>query len=81
VLVADLRKIDGSPLEVGMASTAEQLREAMGKRHKMMAAMSDVMTQPTTGREITHEMRELLGEALELLNAEVDAMEKILVEH
>jgi hypothetical protein len=53
----------------------------MTQRHKMMAAIMDIATSRITGKEITEEVRDQIGEAAELLNAEVDAMERILLEH
>jgi hypothetical protein len=62
-------------------TASEQLGDAMIQRHEMMAAIMDVVTSYITGKEITDDMRDQLGEAAELLNAEIDAMERILVEH
>ena len=79
--MTDLRNISGSPLRIRDDATSEQLGDAMGQRHKMMAAIMDVVTSYITGQEITDDMRDQLGEAAELLNEEIDAMERILVEH
>jgi hypothetical protein len=79
--MTDLRKICGSPLQLRDEATPDQLGYAMTQRHKMMAAIMDIVTSHIMGKEITDNMRDQLGEAAELLNAEIDAMERILVEH
>ena len=77
----DLSKIQGSPLEIAQEATAGQLREAMERRHKMIAAIFDIATAKTRGAEITDALLNEAVAAAELLNQEVDAMERILVEH
>jgi adenylate kinase family enzyme len=77
----DLRKIEGSPLQIRDDATKEALSEAMTQRHKMTAAIMDAATARISGKKITTEILDQLGKAAELLNAETDAMERILVEH
>ena len=79
--MTDLRKIEGSPLEISQSATMDQLRDAMEKRHKMISAITDFSTRDISGRGLTEEMGREIGNALNLLNSEIDAMERILVEH
>lgn len=79
--VVDLRKIPGSPLEVSLDTTPAQLRKAMAERHNMIAAIFDIATSKVRGAAITDELINQAVAAAELLNQEVDTMEKILVEH
>jgi hypothetical protein len=77
----DLRKIDSSPLQIRDDVTPSQIREAMEKRHKMIAAIFDTTAAQLRREEITGDMMRQLGAAAELLSGEIDAMERILVEH
>jgi hypothetical protein len=53
----------------------------MEKRHKMIAAIFDTTAAQLRREEITGDMMRQLGAAAELLSGEIDAMERILVEH
>ena len=77
----DLRKINGSPLEISSSATMDQLRDATEKRHRMINAITDFSTRHISGKGLTEEMGREIGNALNLLNSEIDAMEKVLVEH
>lgn len=77
----DLRKIDSSPLQIRDDVTHSQIREAMEKRHKMIAAIFDATAAQLHQEKITGDMMKQLGAAAELLNSEIDALERILVEH
>jgi hypothetical protein len=77
----DFRKIDSSPMQIRDDVTPAQIREAMEKRHKMIAAIFDTTAAQLLQEKITGDMMKQLGAAAELLNSEIDAMERILVEH
>ena len=77
----DLRKIDSSPLQIRDDVTPAQIKEAMEKRHKMIAAIFDATAAQLLHEQITGDMMKQLGAAAELLNSEVNALEQILVEH
>ena len=77
----DFRKVDSSPMQIRDDVTPTQIREAMEKRHKMIAAIFDTTAAQLLQEKITGEMMKQLGAAAELLNSEIDAMERILVEH
>ena len=79
--MTDLRKVPGSPLEISKTATTAQLRDAMEKRHKMINAIMDFSTRGISGKPLTKEMATQMGHAINLLESEIDAMEKILVEH
>jgi hypothetical protein len=53
----------------------------MEKRHKMIAAIFDATAAQLHQEKITGDMMKQLGAAAELLNSEIDALERILVEH
>ena len=53
----------------------------MEKRHRMIEAIFDTTTAQLRREEVTGDMRKQLGAAAELLSREIDAMERILVEH
>jgi hypothetical protein len=77
----DLRKIDSSPLQIRDDVTRSQIREAMEERHQMIAAIFDTTTAQLLHEKITSDMMKQLGATAELLNSEIDALERILVEH
>jgi hypothetical protein len=77
----DLRKIDSSPLQIRDDVTPFQIKEAMEKRDKMIAAIFDATAAQLLHEQITGDMMKQLGAAAELLNSEVNALERILVEH
>jgi hypothetical protein len=77
----DLRKIDSSPLQIRDDVTLSQIRVAMEERHQMIAAIFDTTTAQLLHEKITGDMMKQLGAAAELLNSEIDALERILVEH
>ncbi len=77
----DLTEIDSSPLQIRGDVTPAQIKEAMEKRHKMIAAIFDATAAQLLHEQITGDMMKQLGAAAELLNSEVDALERILVEH
>jgi hypothetical protein len=77
----DLRKIDSSPLQIRDDVTRTQIKEAMEERHNMIAAIFDTTTAQLLHEKITGDMMKQLGAAAELLNSEIDALERILVEH
>jgi|GEM_PF-5831104 len=77
----DLRKIDSSPLQIRDDVTPSQIREAMEKRHKMIAAIFDTTTAQLHHEKITGDMMKQLGAAAELLSREIDALERILIQH
>jgi excinuclease UvrABC helicase subunit UvrB len=77
----DFRKVDSSPMQIRDDVTPNQIREAMEKRHKMIAAIFDTTAAQLLQEDITGDMMKQLGAAAELLNSEIDAMERILVEH
>jgi hypothetical protein len=77
----DFRKVDSSPMQIRDDVTPTQIREAMEKRHKMIAAIFDTTAAQLLQEKITGDMMKQLGAAAELLNSEIDAMERILVEH
>jgi hypothetical protein len=77
----DLGKVESSPLQIRDDVTPAQIREAMEKRHKMIAAIFDTTAAQLLQEQITGDMMKQLGAAAELLNSEVDALERILVEH
>ncbi len=77
----DFRKIDSSPMQIRDDVTPTQIREAMEKRHKMIAAIFDTTAAQLLQEDITGDIMKQLGAAAELLNSEIDAMERILVEH
>ena len=77
----DFRKIDSSPMQIRDDVTPTQIREAMEKRHKMIAAIFDTTAAQLLQEDITGDMMKQLGAAAELLSSEIDAMERILVEH
>ena len=77
----DFRKVDSSPMQIRDDVTPTQIREAMEKRHKMIAAIFDTTAAQLLQENITGDMMKQLGAAAELLNSEIDAMERILVEH
>jgi hypothetical protein len=77
----DFRKVDSSPMQIRDDVTPTQIREAMEKRHKMIAAIFDTTAAQLRREEITGDMMRQLGAAAELLSGEIDAMELILVEH
>ena len=77
----DFRKVDSSPMQIRDDVTPTQIREAMEKRHKMIAAIFDTTAAQLLQEDITGDMMKQLGAAAELLNSEIDAMERILVEH
>jgi hypothetical protein len=79
--MTDLRKIDSSPLQIRDDVTHSQIRVAMEKRHQMIAAIFDTTTAQLLHEQVTGEMMKQLGAAAELLNSEIDALERILVEH
>jgi hypothetical protein len=79
--MTDLRKIDSSPLQIRDDVTHSQIREAMEKRHQMIAAIFDTTSAQLLHEQVTGEMMKQLGAAAELLNSEIDALERILVEH
>jgi hypothetical protein len=77
----DLRNVDDSPLQLRDDVTPTQLRSAIEKRHKMINAVMDLAIRHITGKEVSEEMNRQISETVDLLNNEIDAMEKILVEH
>jgi hypothetical protein len=77
----DLRKIDSSPLRIRDDVTPTQIKEAMEKRHKMIAAIFDATAAQLLHEQITGDMMKPLGAAAESLNSEINALEQILVEH
>ena len=77
----DFRKVDSSPMQIRDDVTPTQIREAMEKRHKMIAAIFDTTAAQLLQEDITGDMMKQLGAAAELLSSEIDAMERILVEH
>lgn len=77
----DFRKIANSPLQIRDDVTPAELRTAMEKRQNIINAIMDVVTRQISGKEITKKMERQLGIGAEILNSEIDAMEKILVEH
>jgi hypothetical protein len=77
----DFRKVDSSPMQIRDDVTPTQIREAMEKRHKMIAAIFDATAAQLHQEQITGDMMRQLGAAAELLSGEIDAMERILVEH
>ena len=77
----DFRKVDSSPMQIRDDVTRTQIREAMEKRHKMIAAIFDTTAAQLLQEDITGDMMKQLGAAAELLSSEIDAMERILVEH
>jgi hypothetical protein len=77
----DLRKIDSSPLQIRDDVTPFEIKEAMEKRHKMIAAIFDATAAQLLHEQITGDMMKQLGAAAKLLNSEVNALEQILVEH
>jgi hypothetical protein len=77
----DLRKIDSSPLQIRDDVTRPQIKEALEERHQMIAAIFDTTTAQLLHEKITGDMMKQLGAAAELLNSEIDALERILVEH
>ena len=77
----DFRKIDSSPMQIRDDVTPTQIREAMEKRHKMIAAIFDTTAAQLLQEDITGDIMKQLGAAAELLSSEIDAMERILVEH
>ena len=77
----DLRKIDSSPLQIRDVVKPSGIREAMEKRHKMIAAIFDTTTAQLLQEQVTGDMMKQLGAAAELLNSEIDALERILVKH
>ncbi len=77
----DFRKVDSSPMQIRDDVTPTQIREAMEKRHKMIAAIFDTTAAQLLQEDITGDMMKQLGAAAELLNSEIDAMERILIEH
>jgi hypothetical protein len=79
--VNDFRKIANSPLQIRDDVTPAELRTAMEKRQNIINAIMDVVTRQISGKEITKKMERQLGIGAEILNSEIDAMEKILVEH
>ena len=79
--MTDLRKIDSSPLQIRDDVTRSQIKEAMAKRHQMIAAIFDTTTAQMLNEEVTGEMMKQLGAAAELLDSEIDALERILVEY
>jgi hypothetical protein len=77
----DLRKFDSSPLQIRDDVTPAQIKDAMEKRHKMIVAIFDATAAQLLHEQITGDMMKQLGAAAELLNSEVDALERILFEH
>ena len=77
----DLGKIDSSPLQIRDDVTPSQIREAMEKRHMMIDAIFDTTAAQLRHEQITGDIMKQLGAAAALLNSEIDALERILVEH
>ena len=77
----DLRKVDSSPLQISDDVTPSQIREAMEKRHKMITAIFDTTSAQLLHEQVTGDMMKQLGATAELLNSEILALERILVEH
>jgi len=77
----DMRNIDRSPLQIRDDVTPSQIREAMEQRHKMIAAIFETTAAQLLHEQVTGDMMKQLGAAAELLNSEIDALERILVEH
>jgi len=77
----DMRNIDSSPLQIRDDVTPSQIREAMEQRHKMIAAIFETTAAQLLHEQVTGDMMKQLGAAAELLNSEIDALERILVEH
>jgi len=77
----DMRNIDRSPLQIRDDVTPSQIREAMEQRHKMIAAIFETTAAQLLHEQVTGDMMKQLGAAAELLNKEIDALERILVEH
>lgn len=80
-MVVSLRKVNGSPLEVSTGAATEELREAMADRNSMINAIFDIATATMQGAKISEALVNQAVAAAQLLNEEVDAMEKILVEY
>jgi len=53
----------------------------MEQRHKMIAAIFETTAAQLLHEQVTGDMMKQLGAAAELLNSEIDALERILVEH
>jgi ribosome-interacting GTPase 1 len=79
--MVDLRNIIDSPLRIRDDATLDQLGDAMKLRHDMINALIDLATGRLKGEEISSQMFDQFDAAIELLNNEIDAMERILVEH
>lgn len=77
----DFRNIDGSTMQIRDDVTPSQIRDAMDARHKMIEAIFDTTAAQLRREEITGDMMKQLGAAAALLSREIDAMERIFVEH
>lgn len=77
----DSGKIDRPSAQIRDEVTPSQNREVIVKRLKVIATIFDTTASQLLDEQIDGDMMKQLYAAAELLNSEIDALERALVEH
>lgn len=77
----DLGKVDRPPPQMRDDVAPSQVREVMVMRLKVIATIFDTTASQLLHEKATGDMMKQLHAAAELLNSEIDALERTLVEH